>query len=498
MRQSADVALEGDTCAAGQAASAISTSPLNSPEPPEGTPDLAPRDADRVAKVNPLYVLTARIWRACQERRIPVVIENPYCSPFWHVPQMKSLLEQEDAVLVRSDLCMFGGQRPQSIALLSNSPLVQSLAAQCDGKHVHPAWSKVQGDFVTKHESAYPTLFCKTFLLALTARLKDSGWVDEREVQDLTGPGPAASKVLTTQARTKRAASFRVIPEFRMTVRCSLTEEERSRLVAPGWTPASKFRDLDTGSAEEVKLVPVPGSATDVWVHVPWTPQEFVTQARRAGHPAHLHLGIPPQMKHAIDKNASMTPLQIMKIRTAQSQRWITRAAELEKAEAAFKQSLPPHIRASLKTKRILLFKEMLEAAHYPDKAVADDMASGFNLVGHLELPAGWAPDFRPASISAADLAALSRDGNQQIIRDVASSSSFTEELWQKSMEEVTKGWSEGPFSLDELPEGAIISKRFAIQQGKRIRPIDDLSQSFLNEASRPNPVCCESGGGAG
>ena len=178
-----------------------------------------------------------------------------------------------------------------------------------------------------------------------------------------------------------------------------------------------------------------------------------------------------------------VTPLQIMKIRSAQSQRWMTRAAELEKAEAAFKQSLPPHIRASLKHKRILLFKEMLEAAHYPDKAVADDMASGFNLVGHLELPAGWAPDFRPASISAADLAALSRDGNQQIVRDVASSSSFTEELWQKSMEEVSKGWSEGPFSFDELPEGAIISKRFAIQQGQKVRPIDDLSQSLLNAA---------------
>ena len=447
-------------------------SPSNSPEPPEGTPDLAPRDADRVAKVNPLYVLTARIWKACQERRIPVVIENPYCSPFWHVPQMKSLLEQEDAVLVRSDLCMFGGQRPQSIALLSNSPLVQSLAAQCDGKHVHPAWSKVQGDFVTKHESAYPAPFCKTFLLALTARLKDSGWVDEREVQDLTGPGPAASKVLTTQARTKRAASFRVIPEFRKTVRCSLTEEERSRLVAPGWTSASKLRDLDTGSAEEVKLVPVPGSPTDVWVHVPWTPQEFVTQARRAGHPAHLHLGIPPQMKHTIDKNASVTPLQIMKIRTAQSQRWITRAAELEKAEAAFKQSLPPHIRASLKTKRILLFKEMLEAAHYPDRAVADDMASGFNLVGHLELPAGWAPDFRPASISAADLAALSRDGNQQIIRDVASSSSFTEELWQKSMEEVSRV---GPKDLSpsmSCPRGQSLARGLPSNRAREFDPL--------------------------
>ena len=166
-----------------------------------------------------------------------------------------------------------------------------------------------------------------------------------------------------------------------------------------------------------------------------------------------------------------MTPLQIMHLRTAQSQRWITRARELEAAEATFKQSLPPHIRASLKSKRILLFKEMLEAAHYPDKAVADDMASGFHLVGHLDLPAGWAPDFRPRQISEADLSALSQDGNQQVIREVASSSSFTEELWQKSIEEVSKGWSEGPFSFDELPERAIISKRFAIQQGKKVRP---------------------------
>ena len=50
-------------------------------------------------------------------------------------------------------------------------------------------------------------------------------------------------------------------------------------------------------------------------------------------------------------------------------------------------------------------------------------------------------------------------------------------------MEEVAKGWSEGPFSFDELPEGAVVSKRFAIQQGQKVRPIDDLSQSFLNAA---------------
>ena len=43
-------------------------SPLNSPEHPEWKPDLAPRDAERVAKANLLYVLTARIWKACHVR----------------------------------------------------------------------------------------------------------------------------------------------------------------------------------------------------------------------------------------------------------------------------------------------------------------------------------------------------------------------------------------------------------------------------------------------
>ena len=59
----------------------------------------------------------------------------------------------------------------------------------------------------------------------------------------------------------------------------------------------------------------------------------------------------------------------------------------------------------------------------------------------------------------------------------------WAEELWQKSMEEVAQGWSEGPFTLEQAPAGAIFSKRFAIQQGKKVRPIDDLSQSFLNAA---------------
>ncbi|CAE7034681.1 unnamed protein product [Symbiodinium natans] len=123
------------------------------------------------------------------------------------------------------------------------------------------------------------------------------------------------------------------------------------------------------------------------------------------------------------------------------------------------------------------------EASHYADKAVADDLAQGFDLVGHLDLPAGWSTDFRPAFLSLKDLSQLTQETNHQVIKEVEDSSQFLEELWQKSLDEVSKGWSEGPFREQDLPQGAVISKRFAIQQGNKVRPIDDLSQSHINEA---------------
>ena len=45
---------------------------------------------------------------------------------------------------------------------------------------------------------------------------------------------------------------------------------------------------------------------------------------------------------------------------------------------------------------------------------------------------------------------------------------------------------------MDELPEGAVISKRFGLKQPNKIRLIDDLSGSFVNQtvqcAESPKP----------
>ena len=54
----------------------------------------------------------------------------------------------------------------------------------------------------------------------------------------------------------------------------------------------------------------------------------------------------------------------------------------LDSAERAIKCGLPPHMQSLMKTKRLLLFKEMLESFDYPDKPLISDLSEGFSITG--------------------------------------------------------------------------------------------------------------------
>ena len=457
--------------------------PLRSVECPEGLPGLGPSDAERVAKANELYRLTARIWGFCCENDIVVIIKNPYRSFFWHCSAIEHILRSEQAIVVQCDFCMMGGSRLKRTALLCNSDLITGLAVTCDGSHEHLPWKVQEGVLATKLETAYPHQFCKHFVSLLLQHLTQKGCRDGLNLLEADPANSSGARVVTTQAKTKKAASFQVIPEFRRRIRWTVPGQLRSTLQTTQWLAPDRIPGFKAPGAPALRVTPLLSSATDVLVEVPWNPQEFVAKARLAGHPRHLCLGVPPALRKAILACSKQPATKVIETRAAQSRRWLQRAQELQLAEDDFKAKLPEHIRSSLRNKRILLFKEMLEASHYADKAVADDLAQGFDLVGHLDLPAGWSTDFRPAFLSLKDLSQLTQETNHQVIKEVEDSSQFLEELWQKSLDEVSKGWSEGPFREQDLPQGAVVSKRFAIQQGNKVRPIDDLSQSHINEA---------------
>ena len=322
---------------------------------------MSPEETDRVQKANSLYRITAEIWTFCLQHDILVVIENPYRSFFWHLPEITSILQDDRAVLVRCDFCMFGGKRLKKTALLANDQIIHALAVQCDGQHEHLPWGVVDEEFATRQETAYTNVFCRTFMLALTRHLRERGFKDEREVQSCLGQASATAKVLTTKAHTKRTASFRMLPEFKQTLRWTMSRAQREQIYRPTWMPVDRIPGLKPQTVGEIKVSPVSGSPTDVWLDVCWSPQEFVLQARKAGHPSHMHLGIPPALKQAIEKNARLSSSELAEIRASQSRRWLARASQLQEAEQKFKESLPLHIKQSLQNKQVLLFKEMLE-----------------------------------------------------------------------------------------------------------------------------------------
>ena len=53
--------------------------------------------------------------------------------------------------------------------------------------------------------------------------------------------------------------------------------------------------------------------------------------------------------------------------------------------------------------------------------------------------------------------------------------------LWEKTMEEVSKGWLIGPYAWEDLGDHDVVSHRFPLVQGSKLRPIDDYSRSGVN-----------------
>ena len=55
--------------------------------------------------------------------------------------------------------------------------------------------------------------------------------------------------------------------------------------------------------------------------------------------------------------------------------------------------------------------------------------------------------------------------------------------LLEETRQEVSKNWVRGPYKLEDLPEGSVVSRRFALVQANKTRMIDDFSISGVNDS---------------
>ncbi|CAE7412954.1 pol, partial [Symbiodinium sp. CCMP2456] len=118
-------------------------------------------------------------------------------------------------------------------------------------------------------------------------------------------------------------------------------------------------------------------------VGIPWDPIEFIGQAGKLGHPFHQLSKSNKPLEELIEQLVHK-PSMVSSKRKSYIERWSRRAKALEPEEAKLKAGMSQHRRKILDSKRILLFKEMLEDIRYDDIGVVQELIEGATLTGDL------------------------------------------------------------------------------------------------------------------
>lgn len=226
-----------------------------------------------------------------------------------------------------------------------------------------------------------------------------------------------------------------------------------------------------------------PDTIEQAW-GVAFTPMEFVQEAVQSGHPLSLQGILPEGLQSAIDKNLDEgAQYRIVSKRAATLRNWLSLADELKMEEEQLKDGMPIHLSNILRPKRILLWEHILMSLKYLDMGVVDEVKRGAALTGEV-LPSGiFEKKFKASDMTVEQLRNDCVDQKRALFYSTRSSGDdhVDEEVYSKTLEECEKGWASGPIQLDDVPPDALVSRRFGIQQGEKVRLIDDLSASGAN-----------------
>eukprot|EP00435_Cladocopium_sp_Y103_P066125 s1579_g28.t1 len=429
--------------------------PLRSDEFPDGLPHLEGKDKERLRLANLVYEAACRLILLCHTLGVHWTVEQPARSIFWLTSFWKTVLATITPWIVTFHSCMYGGLRPKRTTLAGDLECLQELAAECTNQHVHLPWGTTQYGFATAEEVEYPLQLCKRWAQLVYDAIKPT----YTQPKSALPAHPDKRARAMTGKQTKKSLAF--IPEWSHIDSKTTTE-------APKFTIGTKLKE-----AVIMKDTTFPAYARILRI----TQKTIVKIVRRNN------------CGKSSCKQVEKDPAEIARDRASFLKKWTTRAAEL-----ADHNQLPPHRKLILEGKRFLVLREMLREMDFPDETIVDDIISGFDLVGNAGAEGLLPPDFQPATLSVADLERSAERSNKAIMHSSKSSGSakVDEELWRKTLEEVPKGWLE---ELEEVPkDGGRVSRRFAVVQSDKVRPIDNYSESQVNNGITVTNKCTVDG----
>ena len=227
-------------------------------------------------------------------------------------------------------------------------------------------------------------------------------------------------------------------------------------------------------------------SMQEMVVGVAWDAASFVSEAAKRGHPKHVLNGLPECLSIAIQKANRVSERDLCLQRTAELRRWFARAKELREEEEKVREGMADHLRVVLKSKRLLLMGEMLTASGYKDTGLHDEISKGFSISGPIPSKGVFKPCCEPAKLSVKELRAGAKVVRRGVIQatENAVEHPLSEEIRSITMDEVKRGWLQGPIQAEDLPPTASVTRRFGISQSNKTRPIDDFSESLINQTT--------------
>ena len=190
---------------------------------------------------------------------------------------------------------------------------------------------------------------------------------------------------------------------------------------------------------------------------------------------------MPYDIENAIDFQVNHSFEEAAQHRLDWCKRWLHRAAELGAAE---KEAAGCRHPATAK-KRLKLTREILESLNYEDVDVLQLLEKGSTLAGGIDSSSMFQPSFKPCITTVQQLESHAEMRNRLVMRMTRSSGdkALDEAVLKETRDEIACGWADGPWSLDDLEYGSTISRRFPLQQGQKIRMIDDYSVSGVNDS---------------
>ena len=476
--------------------------PLRSDDHPDMLPGLSGLDRKKVELANQLYDALSLIMIEAHSLSVPIMIENPANSLYWSTTFFLRLASFAQGHFVKFHNCCHGGARPKLTAFWTTVDWFDHLAILCDGSHVHKSWRPLiknrQLHFVTGEEAAYPPLLCQRIVSAT--------------LQNLYAADPSQNTFLT-QAQAGDAAVHRVVlgkqprgnklkplvAEFGSYKSCVFPARDVTFLDSciqncPKGSRVTSRRILKWGMVQsdmdcsdfEISDLLKPGSVdADSLVEVchigiPCIPEEFVRRAIKAGHPHGADVHLSQEVDDAVDWNFKGPLFDLAKLRVEFFKTWTARAECLAQKEKDLHATFPLHLQHVLKGKRLLLLQEMMSAAGCPDSSLVQDICSGFRLSGWMTDSGNFKPSVKSPEYDLDCLRRISAGLNDAVWGKLSrrQEPDLESKCWEETLSELANRW----VWIDAHPPRVhCLAMRFGLNQGSKVRVIDDCSIAGVN-----------------